>query len=324
MAKVTKPENARRALSGAFVIRDTKWGPVVASYPRKRSRPPSPYEVYHRGEFGLAGSLAAHPFSLDVAFAESWAKGTNMVPRDILTMLAMGTFFIFEGDDCPPFQSWRHMSNNPQYWLDLITDVPGTVIWRSEEGWVGIPPGNSGDILTIVAGIPQWLPNTGAAGAPAQWTMPPLSGVSGSAYATKGGIIEPAVPTTIQALSAYMTTVAGASYSMSIWTLSGYSLDTLIGLTDTLIPSSAETGPQEFALPDPVTLAADTPHAILLSRTDASDTYVLPVYGSTDDFVSWLGRKVDTYLTLAKASPTTGDALGHGAHPYNVGMKYAA
>jgi len=41
--------------------------------------------------------------------------------------------------------------------LDVITQVPGSILVRRAEGWRGLPPGTVGQVLKIgVDGMPGW------------------------------------------------------------------------------------------------------------------------------------------------------------------------
>lgn len=89
-------------------FQDLKRGAVLqvtrhGAYLRARPKPPkhgwSQKQIDNRKRFGLAGNMASNPHPLDLATAIEFAKGTEQVPRDILTMAALGSYFIIENPD---------------------------------------------------------------------------------------------------------------------------------------------------------------------------------------------------------------------------------
>jgi len=84
---------------GSIVVRDTKHGPVVASkgYPRKSTETEAQRE--HRKRFAFAAIMAASPTSTEFQTAKHLSEGTEQVPRDLLTMAALGTFYEFYWPD---------------------------------------------------------------------------------------------------------------------------------------------------------------------------------------------------------------------------------
>jgi hypothetical protein len=98
----------------------------------------------------------AAPAALAVRAADQWRPLTGGLPGEHLTMR----------DGMPQFGSNGKVdteSNNTQAsgWisqsLDAITAIPGSLMLRSSDRWIGIPPGQEGDILKIGAdGYPAW------------------------------------------------------------------------------------------------------------------------------------------------------------------------
>lgn len=84
-------------MPGVVYTRTTKWGEVTQAWPRKRPPPMDQRSVIRRKNFGLAAIMAANPMDLDYYFAQARARGTTMVPRDILTLAALGQLFELHG-----------------------------------------------------------------------------------------------------------------------------------------------------------------------------------------------------------------------------------
>lgn len=114
MAKITLGNLAPRsfpASKGKFVLRDTAQGPVVQSTPRRSPDSWSELQRHYRIRFGLAAYYAANPFWSDLATAIHMSEGTEQTPRDILTMAALGTYYIIRSRAGQQWQS----SPNPVY-----------------------------------------------------------------------------------------------------------------------------------------------------------------------------------------------------------------
>jgi hypothetical protein len=83
-------------------------------------------------------------------------------------MLIMGLYY----DIWTPDRGWwpiGRMTSNPQYILDLVTDAIGSMLYRAEIGWVGVPPGDPGQVLTLTPDGPQWMTPSGGGGS--EWTL---------------------------------------------------------------------------------------------------------------------------------------------------------
>lgn len=150
--------------------RDTRWGPIFQQWPRRRGAPRNPYDFYRQTEFGIAARWASSPTWQELETAKYWTAGTSLVPRDMLMAGMYGTAFIIIGPDGIQIEPARHMTNNPQYMLDLVTTNPGSMLWRSPIGWLAIPPGLPGQVLTDQGDAPGWATPSGGSGS-AAWTL---------------------------------------------------------------------------------------------------------------------------------------------------------
>lgn len=98
-------------IRGAVVFKDNHGGPSAQSWPRKRpdwaSSPMQPWCT----RFGFAAVMAANPNAIDLACAIGLAKGTEQVPRDLLTQAALGRMWIITNEDGT---EWGHVQG-PTY-----------------------------------------------------------------------------------------------------------------------------------------------------------------------------------------------------------------
>lgn len=153
MAKVT-PGNlvpdAFNSLRGRVLTRVTPWGIIAQKWPRKRGPARTPYEYYRQSEFGYAARWAASPDALNLASAILLCEGSQNVPRDFLTAANMGVHAAIEMEDGTAFVPNRMVTPNAQLVLDQVTNIPGSWLFRSEQGWIGVLNPASRPLITTV------------------------------------------------------------------------------------------------------------------------------------------------------------------------------
>lgn len=143
---------------GGFYIVPGKRGPIAIGWPKPRGKAKTPYDYYKQEEFGLAGRMASSALADEVLTAMEMCKGTQQVPRDILTMCIFGTYYQLINEDGFIWPTFRSMAPNPQYMLDLVSNTVGDMLYRAEIGWVGLARGAQGNVLTMDNGFPIWKP----------------------------------------------------------------------------------------------------------------------------------------------------------------------
>jgi len=159
MAKVklaNLTDQATALSRGGFIINDGKFGPYASKWPKKRGKAKTPYDRFRQKEFGIAATMASNPMDLDYICAESSVKGTHLVPRDWLLMCTMGLAYVITLEDGTEYVPYRHVTNNPQYVFEQLTSDPGSIIYRGQDYWYGLNPGNAGQVLTMRDGLPSW------------------------------------------------------------------------------------------------------------------------------------------------------------------------
>jgi len=107
--KITSAQLSPRALQHSLsgvVVRATKNGIVIQKWPKKRGASMHPIQKHYAIRFGFAARMAANPEPLSLLTAMEMAKGTEQVPRDILTMAALGVYYEPIG---PDGQQWGHV-----------------------------------------------------------------------------------------------------------------------------------------------------------------------------------------------------------------------
>src|SRR4051812_24045505 len=113
--------------------------------------------MYRQQEMAIAGSWATNPEPIALQSALNLAKGTQYVPRDILTLAEFGLLIEFSNANGIQLEPSRMTQPNPQYILDLIGSVQGSLLRRDPIGWVLLLPGDEGEVLSMQGGFPHWL-----------------------------------------------------------------------------------------------------------------------------------------------------------------------
>jgi len=84
---------------GQFIVQKWRDKYVFRSWP-KRGGPKNPIlRNWQRKQFAIVGQMAANPEPISLATATLIVKGTQMIPRDFLTMCCYGRGYIIEGPD---------------------------------------------------------------------------------------------------------------------------------------------------------------------------------------------------------------------------------
>lgn len=167
---------------GSYVLRDTKFGPVVAARPPKRGPATEGYNYEREQEFALASKWASDPPAEQYITAQHYAKDTSWVPRDFLISAMYGYLHEITMPDGTVLIPDREVNPSAQEILAQVTEIHGSILYRAAVGWVGLPPSVNGYVLALQNGFPAWLPGQGFAGGGVDvqlfntngiWTRPP-------------------------------------------------------------------------------------------------------------------------------------------------------
>jgi hypothetical protein len=148
---------------GVLNMRNTKHGVVMQKWPEGRGRGTTPYRWYSEQEFIYAARWATDVDALDRETAENLVKGSLYIWRDAIISATYGNFLRITDENGVLLQSSREVAQNPQLILDLVTTEVGAMLFRSSVGWIGITPGNVGQVLTMAAN-PEWQDAAGGGG----------------------------------------------------------------------------------------------------------------------------------------------------------------
>lgn len=165
MVKINDPRNKSGdtpRIRGAFLtlVRGDK--AHVQAWPRKRGKKGSPGKIWQQLKFGAIGRMAANAEAMSTLTAYEMTKGTQQVPRDFLQWCATGRAYLLVNPDGTEWGVRDEMTANPQYVLDDVADTIGSILIRTDVGWIGLDPGNADYMLKMVDGLPQWSAFAGA------------------------------------------------------------------------------------------------------------------------------------------------------------------
>lgn len=179
----------------------------------------------------------------------------------------------------------------------------------------------------------------GAGGNSFAWLQEIDNVFSGSAFPFKGFLIKPLMDITMDGIAMFLKTVAGATYRSGVYRMDGSdNVDELTGVSaDFASPGTFSSGTTIYIpFTSPATLIAGTEYAVLIGRTDSTDTHALPsgVGTITGNDVPYPGfpntpftrsfTTVGAVARIAKKDPVIGDAVGTVASTslFTVGMNY--
>lgn len=93
-------------IRGAVVYKENFGGATAQAWPKKRPNWASSPMADWCNRFGFAGNFAANALPIDLQAAIGLAKGTEQVPRDLLTQAALGRLWIIVNEDGT---EWGHV-----------------------------------------------------------------------------------------------------------------------------------------------------------------------------------------------------------------------
>lgn len=111
MAKVDLaniPPDAWPRVRGAFLVKAGIYGPYAAKWPRKAGPPKTPAQQFTSAQFGIAARMAANSEPVQFETAREMTKGTDWLPRDLLTLAAYGKAYELFAPDGTPFTQADH------------------------------------------------------------------------------------------------------------------------------------------------------------------------------------------------------------------------
>jgi hypothetical protein len=157
-----------------YTKRDCFGRPSWSSWPRKRGPKATPNQLFQRMQSDQAMSWSTSPVDMESTALREMSEGAPWTWRDIYISCMYGK--VIEGTmaDGSYFGSFRLVAASIQQMLDTITNNVGSLLVRTDAGWVGLDAGATGDVLTSkgLGQAPDWEPGGGGGGS--GWYQPAL------------------------------------------------------------------------------------------------------------------------------------------------------
>jgi len=277
-------------INGAYLtVRQKDGSLVVRAWPRKRGHYQSQRQRDWGEWFGAVSRWATSPDPGSQLYALQVVVGTIFMPRDVLIKIAAGKLWDVQLADGTNLWNIWLMADQIQVMLDTITETPGSLLYRSPQGWVAVEPTKSGDILTLTdnAATPRWAPPSGGKGGAT--VAPAPSGTTNNTVAqTKGLAFTPLLDLALYGVWARATYRAGDKVQGWVVALNDLTVSEILGMSDEIDITSTTNTPIYFELPFVANIPKGQKFAFGVTRISGS--------------VAWLDLFVNTG-TAAPFSP---------------------
>lgn len=164
----------------------------------------------------------------------------------------------------------------------------------------------------------------GGGGGGLMWSAPGGGGVSGSAGATKGSLVVPAVNFKLYGAFSRVQEVSGASYIFGAYALgtSGYTIQSVLARAAVATTINGNAKVQYSMFSSPVNLVAGNRYMIAHTRTDSTGSAASGAYdGGTADPKGCPILLTSSYGTYASNNPGAGTAAsGSGGGLWDIGL----
>lgn len=133
-----------------------KW--ITRSWP-KAAKTRTMAQQQNNRAFKQAQWLIKNSTGEDLIASYKMADGTTFLARDVRMKAAYGVLFEVHFKDGTVWTSKRLAMNNIQQLLNSITDIPGSMLVRTPDGWQGLSPPSGEQLLGFnpIDGVPEWV-----------------------------------------------------------------------------------------------------------------------------------------------------------------------
>ncbi len=133
----------------------------VRAWPKKRGKNLQQKTKDQNSKFANCSWAIKFLPAIVQAQAMEATKGLPLLPRDVLMQQLYGRFCAVklpDGRVIYPMVARQDISES----LDILSQVPGTILVRGEQFWFGLEPGDPGDVLSVdgATGLPAYILNS--------------------------------------------------------------------------------------------------------------------------------------------------------------------
>lgn len=181
------PETAiRRKFYGIAAFNTWRGLLIVKKWPRKRGKRGTPAQMAARAEFTKMVRAVQAMIVEDQVAAHDLATGTAFTWRDVLSSAMTMNLVDVE----------IPLDFTAQAALDTIIATPGAILLRGATKWVGLAPQGAGQVLTMVAGFPDWEPLPVPPPGPGGWSLLTLDSAPTTVFGSVRTFLTPLSPGT--------------------------------------------------------------------------------------------------------------------------------
>lgn len=320
IARLAPQPGAQEYRGRMQVIWTEKYGWITYKWPRGRGKPVSEAQALTQSQFArIMQVIKVQPAPI-LESAEEITQNTGWYVRDVLMSAAYGNLISCYDTNGKWWTGRVMAANQIQTYLDSISNVRGTILYRNDDQWIGLPPGNAGDQLIIdtLTGLPNWATGGGGGGgAGQQWAVPLSVGnpaTSSTTFNWKGWSFQPTSNFSLyEAMGLFSPTFAD-TYQAVIAELDGTSntpkITSLNYSEERTLSADSNASMQLFAWETPVALVPTSVYALMIGRTSSADgttngmeTYEANIPGYSAPITVWKEAR------YAKAALAIGDTL---------------
>lgn len=245
------------SLRGAVYIYIRNGQMIAAKWPRKRGPAKTAVHREQTQWFATARKLAKYTFVEGQIAAREATAGTPFLPADLLMSAMAGRMVSVKEIGGPFYRSKRAMADVSDS-LDLITDIPGSILVRGDDVWYGLP-----------------LPDPGANWI---WTRDPSNfgdNQSTSNWCFKGTGFLPRVNAVITDVIGNSAWVQGGQYQALVCGVTAGGTIQTIFRSDVVEAQATEERPRIFPVNATVNTGQQT--CILIGRVDDGNNHRMPI-----------------------------------------------
>lgn len=262
----------------AFQVKAWKGRLYVAKWPKPRGKNLPHLTKVRNKWFKLVNDLSKYTTPGQMRAAMKLAPHGALYPRDYLVSAMAGRMYTIQldtGETLYPMSLKNEISKD----LDVITPIPGSLLYRGTQLWEPVAPGVWGQSLqpNQTTGLPEWVDREARQSGLNTSAMVPTS-ANTNAEATMGWwafleqkiIVEKLIPTWSRAV--------GINYQCTIATLNVWTIDEIIARTnvhDGVTTSFARFGYTPDSMP---VLTQGVKYAFLFTRTSNTGTTSCNLY----------------------------------------------
>lgn len=317
----TLPPRLPQSKKNGFVARHMSDGRIVLSaWPKKRKAAKSGWPLKQQLLFGWVARNTKILEPVMRQTCEALARGTEYTWRDIASMCILGTYYAIELPDGTLMQGARLTNPDPQFVLDLVTQVVGSLLKRTDLGWEGLPPGADGQVLTMDAGDPVWIDPSPSGGAGLSAYATALGATNANLFASKGSKFTPLVGFKVDYAWTQILTAVGGTYFASLCEMNVNTITTVLAVSNVLSGYGATTNDLLFTFSPAVALVNTKTYGILFTRSDATTTTSAGVLVGGVDPQGLPVKRTGAGLELASKLPAATNVCTGTGSTFNYGL----